>query len=69
MNHVIFKNIADRFSILITYFLLFHFNFQVKVSELRDLGEGLGRVGFDSEKFGFSCLSNTVLEFFHLMVF
>lgn len=53
-------------TILIAYFLSFHFNFQVKVSERRDFGGGRGTAGFDGEKFEFSCLSNTVLEFFPL---
>ena len=57
---------ADRLSTLITYFLSFHFNFQVRVSELSDFFFFFCTVGFDSEIFGFSCLSNTVLEFFHL---
>ena len=44
MYHVIFKNMAD--SILIAYFLSFHFNFQVKVSKLRDLGGEAGNSWF-----------------------
>lgn len=64
-----FRNITDSLSILTMFFPFFHFNIQVRMNEPRNFFFLFCIVGFDNKKFGFSCLTNADLEFFHLCAF